>query len=66
MKTTDAALSELINKRGIANELGINDSTLRAWRKRLQEGRLPQEKKDEILLKAGYTVAQEKMWKLPK
>lgn len=66
MKTSRQALSELINKRGVSNELGINESTLRTYRKRLKEDKMPQEKMDEILLNAGYTVAQEKLWKLPK
>jgi hypothetical protein len=67
--TTDKALADLLNN---------DERWLAAWmragrtkqdryylRKRLGEGKLSVEKKEEFLVAFGFTVKQEKLWQRP-
>lgn len=68
MKTTKEAFIELLNRYDAPELLGVSPSTIRTYRKRLnskppQKG-LSLEKIEELLHKAGYQVAQEKLWTL--
>lgn len=60
--TTKQAFEELINERAWYANLGLGDSTARSYAKRFRENKLPIEKIEEILEKAGYQVKQEKLW----
>lgn len=62
--TTKEAFDNLIIKRGWYTSLGISENTGRSYAKRYREGKLPIEKVEDILLKAGYKVKQEKLWNL--
>lgn len=61
-QTTDAALKELLSKRGVYHDLGESEGTVRSWRNRLVNGKLDESKKMEILQKGGYVIAQERLW----
>jgi len=60
--TTIEAFENLISKKGWYSTLGIPDNTARSYSKRYKDGKLPIEKIEEILGKAGYKVVQEKIW----
>lgn len=62
-KTLDKLFDEVINTRGIHAELGMNESTVRALRKKFNDGSpVSVEKKREILAAAGYKMKQEERW----
>lgn len=62
-KTLDKLFDEVINTRGIHAKLGMNDSTVRALRKKFNDGTpVSVEKKREILAAAGYKMKQEERW----
>ena len=53
----------VINIRGVQNELGMNESTVRALRKKCNDGTpISVEKMREVLTKAGYKMEQEERW----
>jgi hypothetical protein len=59
----DQLFGELINIRGIHVQLGMNESTVRALRKKFNDGTpISLEKKREILEVAGYKMKQEERW----
>lgn len=60
--TTKEAFEKLISERGWYADLGLGDSTARSYAKRFRENKLPVEKIEDILEKAGYSVVQEKLW----
>lgn len=62
-KPIDSLFREVINTRGIHAELGMNESTVRALRKKFNDGTpISVEKKREILEAAGYQMKQEERW----
>ncbi|WP_134199797.1 hypothetical protein [uncultured Algoriphagus sp.] len=62
-KTLDKLFDEVINTRGIHAKLGMNESTVRALRKKFNDGTpVSVEKKREILAAAGYKMKQEERW----
>lgn len=62
--TTKEAFAQLIHKRGWYNDCGIAYTTANNLAKRFKDGNLSQEKMDEVLIKAGFKVVQEKQWEL--
>lgn len=62
--TTKEAFEKLIGERGWYTALGLGDSTARSYAKRFRENKLPAEKIEEILEKAGFKVKQEKLWEM--
>lgn len=61
--TIDQLFGELINTKGIHGQLGMNESTVRVFRKRFNDGTpISVEKKREILEAAGYKMVQEERW----
>ncbi len=69
--TTEQAYKELINKRGIADQLQLNGNTLRNYRKWANDHpedpsqwKVSIRKMEELLELGGYKVVQEKLWKL--
>lgn len=62
--TTHEAFKSLVSQRGWYTILNIPDNTARSYAKRFRENKLPIEKIEEILQKAGYKVKQEKLWML--
>lgn len=62
--TTKEAFRKVIEDKAILDKIGINDSTGRSIRKRFNDGNLSTDKMEDILIKAGATIKQEKMWKI--
>lgn len=60
--TTDKIFEQIIAKRAWYLELDIPEGTANSYASRFRAGKLSEEKKDEILIKAGYSVKQEKIW----
>jgi hypothetical protein len=61
--SVDQLFNEVINIRGIHVQLGMNESTVRALRKKCNDGSpISVEKKREILEAAGYKMKQEERW----
>jgi hypothetical protein len=60
--TTKEAFENLISQRAWYIHLGIPENTARSYSKRYRDGKLPTEKIEEILERAGYHVKQEKLW----
>lgn len=62
-KTLDQLFTEVINTRGIHAQLGMNEATVRTFRKRCNDGTpISVEKKREILRAAGYKMIQPERW----
>lgn len=62
-KSVDSLFAEVINIRAIHGQLGMNESTVRALRKKCNDGTaISVEKKREILEAAGYKMVQEERW----
>ena len=62
---TIEAFATLIAERGIYKKLGVDRSTVAGWKRYLREGRsISLDKMEEMLLKAGANVVQEKVWNL--
>jgi hypothetical protein len=61
-KTTIEAFNELLDTPDIADTLDMSPASIRNWRRRLNNGEIKQETMDAALLKAGWTVASEKLW----
>jgi hypothetical protein len=60
---TRVAFETLISERGIYKRLGVERSTVATWKIYLREGKsISLDKMEEMLIKAGATVAQEKVW----
>ena len=62
---THAAFAELLKKRGLGAVTGIHKDVLSTYRQKLKKGiNISIDKKEEVLLKAGALVVQEKVWRL--
>lgn len=62
--TTKEAFTQLTHKRGWYKDCDIPYTTANNLTKRFKENNLSQEKMDEVLTKAGFTVKQEKLWEI--
>lgn len=63
MNTKDA-FKQLCQSQEKCESIGLNDSTRKSYLRRLRlEQTLSLDKMEEILIKAGYEVKQEKLWK---
>lgn len=60
--TTDKIFEQIIGKRAWYFELEIPEGTANSYASRFRAGKLSEEKKEEILIKAGYSVKQVKLW----
>ncbi|HEX8333505.1 MAG TPA: hypothetical protein VF622_12825 [Segetibacter sp.] len=71
MKVTGTRESfiKMLKERGVSNKLGIGRSTVSNWKRAfagLDEKNMPTiDKMEEMLLKYGAVVQQEKVWELP-
>jgi hypothetical protein len=64
--TTDKAFEEMINTRGIHNDLGVSQKLVSAYRQHLKNGRhITIDQKFELLNKAGFQLVQEPKWTRP-
>lgn len=62
---TRAAFEAMISKRGIFHKLGVSKSTVAGWKIYLREGKsISLDKMEEMLIKGGATVTQEKVWEI--
>lgn len=62
-RTIESLFDEIINIRGIHHELGMDESTVRALRKRFNDGgSVSVEKMREVLKVKGYKCVQKEMW----
>lgn len=63
---TKEAFTAMLLERGVYKRLGVDTSTVSNWKKYLEQGNsISLDKMEEMLIKAGATVAQEKVWKMP-
>lgn len=63
--TTKEAFEQLCLDQKKCESIGLNDSTRKSYLRRLRlKQTLSLDKMEEILIKAGYTVKQEKLWKI--
>jgi glutamate synthase domain-containing protein 1 len=63
---TKQAFEMMLQERGIYKKLGVDTSTVANWKTYLKQGKsISLDKMEEMLTKAGATVAQEKLWKVP-
>lgn len=60
--TTEEVFEKIISKRGWYHDLGYTYSNGSSIAKRYKDGKLSLDKIEEVILKAGYTVKQEKLW----
>lgn len=61
--TTNEAFKTLVDQRGWFSKVeGMNENTARTIRKRFADGGLTIDKMEELLVKAGFKVIQEKQW----
>lgn len=63
--TTSEAFEKLINDPELIAKLDAEQGTVRQWRKRFNEGKLPLEKQEELLKKVGGKKIPEQ-WKFKK
>ncbi|MCY4781745.1 hypothetical protein ORI89_19015 [Sphingobacterium sp. UT-1RO-CII-1] len=62
---TREAFAQMLSERGVYKKLGVDRSTVAGWKRRLSEGHsISLDKMEEMLLKYGCTVIQEKVWKV--
>lgn len=62
---TREAFTKLIQERGISKRLGVKPSTVSTWKMYLRSGKsISLDKMEEMLLKAGASVIQEKVWEV--
>ena len=65
IKGTREAFEALISERGIYKKLGVDRSTVAGWKIYLKDGKsISLDKMEEMLLKAGAVVVQEKVWEI--
>ena len=65
--TTRAAFIELLNQRGIYKKLVVARSRVSHWKKYLKDGTgesITIDRMEQLLLVAGATVVQEKVWEV--
>jgi hypothetical protein len=60
--TTKVAFEKVLSQRGIHHRLGLEQNTVATLRRNYKEGKVSLNKMEEILLKAGLEVVQEKLW----
>jgi transposase len=64
IKGTKEAFVQMLSERGVYKKLGVDRSTVANWKTYLKEGRsISLDKMEEMLLKYGASVVQEKVWK---
>lgn len=68
--TTTEAFAQMIQLRGIHNDLGVEGGSTRFWRKRVNDNPdnpakwgISIDKMEELLLRTGHSIVQEKLWK---
>jgi hypothetical protein len=61
---TEKAFLEMLNERGVYKRLGVDRSTVSNWKKQRQKVSL--DKMEEMLVKAGASVVNEKSWYIDK
>jgi hypothetical protein len=62
MKPTRQLFEEVINTRGIHQQLGWSSDVVRGLRRNLKEGKVSLDKMHEVLHLAGYQIVQETKW----
>jgi hypothetical protein len=63
--TTKEAFAALCNNKEKCQTIGLNDSTRRSYLTYVKTGKnLSTDKMEELLIKSGAKVKQEKLWKL--
>lgn len=60
--TTNETFEKITSEPRWYRELGYTDTNGKTIDKRYREGKLSIEKIEEVIMKAGYTVKQEKTW----
>lgn len=60
--TTKEAFEQLIHTRAWYKDLGISEPAAGALKNNFAKGKVTIDKMEEVLLKAGFTVKQEKLW----
>ena len=62
---TRQAFETMISERGVYKKLGVERSTVATWKIYLREGKsISLDKMEEMLIKAGAQVKQEKVWEI--
>lgn len=62
---TREAFAKMLEERGVYKQLDVSRSTVANWKAYLEKGEsISLDKMEEMLLKYGATIAQEKVWKL--
>lgn len=64
MSSTTKAFLQLLKKRGIYKHLGVTSQTVSNWRKYATSGKISEDKMQQMLLKAGAKLVQDKVWEL--
>lgn len=65
IESTRAAFEAMLQERGVYKRLGVDTSTVANWKIYLKQGKsISLDKMEEMLIKAGATVAQEKVWSI--
>ncbi|MDR0266046.1 hypothetical protein [Sphingobacterium sp. 2149] len=65
VKGTKEAFVQMLSERGVYKKLGVDRSTVANWKTYLKEGRsISLDKMEEMLLKYGASVVQEKVWEV--
>ncbi|MEJ2905065.1 hypothetical protein WAE58_21650 [Pedobacter panaciterrae] len=60
---TKEAFVAMLNERGIYKKLEVERSTVSSWKIRMKSGDgVSLDKMEEMLIKSGATVVQEKVW----
>ena len=60
---TKEAFAQMISERGVYKKLGVDVTTVSNWKIYLKKGKsISLDKMEEMLIKAGATVAQDKVW----
>lgn len=62
---TRKAFETMISERGVYKKLGVDRSTVASWKIYLKQGKsISLDKMEEMLLRYGATVVQEKVWEI--
>ncbi|MNK30193.1 hypothetical protein D3C87_486080 [compost metagenome] len=65
VKGTKEAFVQMLSERGVYKKLGVDRSTVANWKTYLKQGRsISLDKMEEMLLKYGASVVQEKVWEV--
>lgn len=60
--TTREAFEQLIRQRAWYKDLEISEPAAGALKDNFKKGKITIDKMEEVLVKAGFTVKQEKLW----